>query len=173
MKKEKKNEQLKTNTLPLERLREAQIKIRKAIQEDCHSMMQLIHELAVYEKAPQEVTVDFDHFVESGFGENPVWYAFVAEADNKVVGFALYYIRYSTWKGQRMYLEDILVNEPWRGKGIGKLLFDQLLEEAKEKNLKGMVWQVLEWNEPAINFYKKYKEVIFDNEWVNCSLPIK
>ena len=173
MKKEKKNEQLKTNTLPLERLREAQIKIRKAIQEDCHSMMQLIHELAVYEKAPQEVTVDFDHFVESGFGENPVWYAFVAEAKNKVVGFALYYIRYSTWKGQRMYLEDILVNEPWRGKGIGKLLFDQLLEEAKEKNLKGMVWQVLEWNEPAINFYKKYKEVIFDNEWVNCSLPIK
>ncbi|HEY9340280.1 MAG TPA: GNAT family N-acetyltransferase [Hanamia sp.] len=173
MKKEKKNEQLKTNTLPLERLREAQIKIRKAIQEDCPSMMQLIHELAVYEKAPQEVTVDFDHFVESGFGENPVWYAFVAEADNKVVGFALYYIRYSTWKGQRMYLEDILVNEPWRGKGIGKLLFDQLLEEAKEKNLKGMVWQVLEWNEPAINFYKKYKEVIFDNEWVNCSLPIK
>ena len=173
MKKEKKNEQLKTNTLPLERLREAQIKIRKAIQEDCPSMMQLIHELAVYEKAPQEVTVDFDHFVESGFGENPVWYAFVAEADNKVVGFALYYIRYSTWKGQRMYLEDILVNEPWRGKGIGKLLFDQLLEEAKEKNLKGMVWQVLEWNEPAINFYKKYKEVIFDNEWVNCSLPNK
>ena len=173
MKKEKKNEQLKTNTLPLERLREAQIKIRKAIQEDCPSMMQLIHELAVYEKAPQEVTVDFDHFVESGFGENPVWYAFVAEADNKVVGFALYYIRYSTWKGQRMYLEDILVNEPWRGKGIGKLLFDQLLEEAKEKKLKGMGWQVLEWNEPAINFYKKYKEVIFDNEWVNCSLPIK
>jgi GNAT superfamily N-acetyltransferase len=173
MKKEKKNEQLKTNTLPPERLREAQIKIRKAIQEDCSSMMQLIHELAVYEKAPQEVTVDFDHFVESGFGENPVWYAFVAEADNKVVGFALYYIRYSTWKGQRMYLEDILVNEPWRGKGIGKLLFDQLLEEAKEKNLKGMVWQVLEWNEPAINFYKKYKGVIFDNEWVNCSLPIK
>ena len=173
MKKEKKNEQLKTNTLPLERLREAQIKIRKAIQEDCPSMMQLIHELAVYEKAPQEVTVDFDHFVESGFGENPVWYAFVAEADNKVVGFALYYIRYSTWKGQRMYLEDILVNEPWRGKGIGKLLFDQLIEEVKEKKLRGMVWQVLEWNEPAINFYKKYKEVIFDNEWVNCSLPIK
>jgi GNAT superfamily N-acetyltransferase len=172
MKKEKKNEQLKTNTLPPERLREAQIKIRKAIQEDCPSMMQLIHELAVYEKAPQEVTVDFDHFVESGFGENPVWYAFVAEADNKVVGFALYYIRYSTWKGQRMYLEDILVNEPWRGKGIGKLLFDQLIEEAKEKKLKGMVWQVLEWNEPAINFYRKYKGVVFDNEWVNCSLPI-
>lgn len=147
-----------------------EIKIRKAIKEDCPSMMELIHELAVYEKAPGEVTVDFDHFIESGFGRNPVWYAFVAETGNKVIGLALYYIRYSTWKGQRMYLEDILVNEPWRGKGIGKLLFDQLIEEAKEKKLSGMMWQVLEWNEPAINFYKKYEEVVFDNEWVNCSL---
>jgi GNAT superfamily N-acetyltransferase len=169
MNKEKKTEQLQ---LTSSSERSGEIVIRKAMREDCTSMMQLIHELAVYEKAPEEVTVDFDHFVESGFGENPVWYAFVAEAKNKVVGFALYYIRYSTWKGQRMYLEDILVNEPWRGKGIGKLLFDQLIEEAKEKKLKGMVWQVLEWNEPAINFYRKYKGVVFDNEWVNCSLPI-
>jgi GNAT superfamily N-acetyltransferase len=169
MNKEKKTEQLQPTSSSE---RSGEIVIRKAMREDCTSMMQLIHELAVYEKAPEEVTVDFDHFVESGFGENPVWYAFVAEARNKVVGFALYYIRYSTWKGQRMYLEDILVNEPWRGKGIGKLLFDQLIEEAKEKKLKGMVWQVLEWNEPAINFYRKYKGVVFDNEWVNCSLPI-
>ena len=135
-------------------------------------MLQLIHELAVYERAPDEVTVDFDHFVDSGFGDNPVWYAFVAEVDNVVVGFALYYIRYSTWKGQRMYLEDILVNEPWRGKGIGKLLFDQLQKEAKEKNFAGMVWQVLEWNDPAINFYKKYEGVSFDNEWINCALEV-
>jgi GNAT superfamily N-acetyltransferase len=170
MRKEKDSRQLQTGSPPLEG---TGISIRKAIRKDCTSMMQLIHELAVYEKAPEEVTVDFDHFVESGFGKNPVWYAFVAEVENKVVGFALYYIRYSTWKGQRMYLEDILVNEPWRGKGIGKLLFDKLIEEAKEKKLSGMVWQVLEWNEPAINFYKKYKEVIFDNEWVNCSLPNK
>ena len=148
------------------------INIRKAIKEDCQSMMQLIHELAVYEKAPQEVTVDFNHFVESGFGEKPVWWAFVAEVENNVVGFALYYIRYSTWKGQRMYLEDILVNEPWRGKGIGKLLFDELIKEAKERKFSGMMWQVLDWNEPAINFYKKYESVNFDNEWVNCSLEI-
>lgn len=147
-----------------------EIKIRKAIKEDCPSIMELIRELAVYEKAPDEVTVDFDHFVESGFGKNPVWWAFVAEVENKIVGFALYYIRYSTWKGQRMYLEDILVNEPWRGQGIGKLLFDQLIEEAKEKQLSGMMWQVLEWNEPAIHFYKKYKDVNFDSEWVNGSL---
>ena len=135
-------------------------------------MLELIHELAVYEKAPDEVTVDFDHFEESGFGENPVWWAFVAEIDGNVEGFALYYIRYSTWKGQRMYLEDFLVNENFRGKGIGKLLFDKLIEEAKEKKFSGMVWQVLEWNEPAINFYKKYEGVVFDNEWVNCSLSL-
>ncbi len=150
-----------------------EIRIRRAVKEDCQSMLQLIYELAVYEKAPNEVTVDFDHFVESGFGKNPVWWAFVAESENKVVGFALYYIRYSTWKGQRMYLEDILVNEPFRGKGIGKLLFDELIKEAKEKKFSGMVWQVLEWNEPAINFYKKYEGVSFDNEWLNCSLHIK
>jgi len=153
---------------------ELQVKtnIRRAEKRDCSPMLELIKELAVYEKAPEEVTVDFDHFVSSGFGENPVWYAFVAEVEQKVVGFALYYIRYSTWKGQRLYLEDILVNEPFRGKGIGKLLFDKLIKEATEKKLNGMVWQVLEWNEPAINFYKKYKGVSFDNEWVNCSLNL-
>jgi len=149
----------------------SEIIIRNARKEDCKAMMQLIHELAEYEKAPDEVTVTFDHFVESGFGEKPVWWAFVAEVDESVVGFALYYIRYSTWKGQRLYLEDILVNEPFRGKGIGKLLFDRLLKEVEEKKFSGMVWQVLDWNEPAINFYKKYAGVSFDNEWVNCSLP--
>lgn len=149
-----------------------EVKIRRAIKEDGEAMMQLVKELALYEKAPQEVTVDFDHFIESGFGEKPVWWAFIAEVDQKVIGFALYYIRYSTWKGQRLYLEDILVTEPFRGKGIGQLLFDRLIEEAKEKKLSAMVWQVLEWNEPAINFYKKYDGVSFDSEWVNCSLSV-
>ena len=147
-----------------------EIKIRKAKKEDCQTMMELIHELAVYEKAPQEVTVDFNHFVESGFGENPVWWAFVAEVDGAVEGFALFYIRYSTWKGKRMYLEDILVSEELRGKGIGKLLFDKIIEEAKERKLNGIVWQVLDWNEPAINFYKKYDGVNFDGSWLNCAI---
>ena len=149
------------------------IKIRRAIKEDCGAMLELIKELAVYENAPDEVTVDFDHFVESGFGKNPVYWAFVAEANGLVVGFALYYIRYSTWKGQRMYLEDLLVTESWRRKGIGEQLFERLLLEAREKKYSGMVWQVLDWNEPAINFYKKYEEVQFDNEWVNCSIKLK
>lgn len=150
-----------------------EIKIRRAVKSDCEAMLLLIKELAVYEKAPDEVTVDFNHFVESGFGEKPVWWAFVAEVENEVVGFALYYIRYSTWKGQRMYLEDILVTEHMRGKGIGKLLFDQLIAEATDQEFSGMMWQVLDWNEPAIHFYKKMKNVKFDGEWLNCSLELK
>lgn len=145
------------------------IHIRRATAEDCPRLLELVNELALYEKAPQEVTVTLQHFIESGFGTNPVWWAFVAEENDLVLGFALYYIRYSTWKGQRMYLEDILVTEQARGKGIGKLLFDQLIVEAKEKKLSGIVWQVLEWNEPAINFYKKYN-ANFDGEWINCSI---
>lgn len=144
--------------------------IRPAEKKDCKRMMELINELALYEKAPGEVTVTFDHFVESGFGANPVWWAYVAELDGKVEGFALYYIRYSTWKGQRLYLEDLLVTEKLRGMGIGKLLFDKLLGICKEKNYSGMVWQVLDWNEPAINFYKKYDGVKIDGGWLNCSI---
>ena len=150
-----------------------EIVIRKAVKDDCKRLMELIHQLAVYEKAPDELTATLEHFEESGFGEKPVWWALVAEADGIVQGFALYYISYSTWKGQRMYLEDFLVNEEVRGHGIGKLLFDKLIEEAKEKKFNGIVWQVLDWNEPAINFYKKYDGVNFDNAWVNCSLEIK
>ena len=146
-----------------------EIKIRKAVRKDCARMMELIQELATYEKAPDEVTVSLSHFEESGFSANPVWWAFVAEVSGVVVGMALYYVRYSTWKGQRMYLEDILVTEEMRGKKIGGLLFDALIEEAKEKKFLGMNWQVLDWNEPAINFYKKYN-ASFDPEWLNCSI---
>jgi len=141
-------------------------KVRKAAIEDCTRMLELVNELAVYERAPQEVTVSPEHFVESGFGANPVWWAFVAEEDGVVNGFALYYIRYSTWKGQKMYLEDIIVTEAARGRGLGKLLMDALIAEAKEKNFPGITWQVLNWNEPALNFYRKYN-VRFDDEWVN------
>jgi GNAT superfamily N-acetyltransferase len=146
-----------------------EIVIRKAVRKDCARMMELIQELATYEKAPDEVTVTLNHFEESGFGANPVWWAFVAEVQGVVIGMALYYVRYSTWKGQRMYLEDILVTEDMRGQKIGSLLFDALIKEAKEKGFNGMNWQVLDWNEPAINFYKKYN-ANFDPEWVNCSI---
>lgn len=147
-----------------------EVKIKRAVKEDCKSMMELVQELAVYEKEPEAVTVTFEHFVESGFGDAPVWRAYVAELDGTVQGFALWYVRYSTWKGQRMYLEDLLVTEKMRGKGIGKLLFDKLIEECKEKKYSGLVWQVLDWNEPAINFYKKYEHVSIDSGWLNCSI---
>lgn len=146
------------------------IKIRRATEEDCRRMMELVHELAVYEKAPDEVTVTFEHFVESGFGEKPVWWAFVAEIEGTVEGFALYYIRYSTWKGRRLYLEDLVVTEKLRGMGAGKMLFDTLIDECKKNNYSGMAWQVLDWNEPAIHFYRKFKNVNIEGNWLNCTL---
>jgi len=148
-----------------------EIKIRRATKEDCPRLLELVQELATYERAPNEVTVTLEHFAESGFGKEPVWWGFVAEVGGVIVGFALYYIRYSTWKGQAMYLEDIIVTDSMRGKGIGKLLFDRLIEEAREKKFNRMIWQVLEWNEPAINFYKKYG-ADFDQGWVNCSIYV-
>jgi GNAT superfamily N-acetyltransferase len=148
------------------------VQIRRAKKEDCPRLLELIRELAVYEKAPDEVTVSLEHFEQSGFGPKPVWWAFVAEDEKGIQGFALYYVRYSTWKGQTLYLEDILVTEAMRGKGIGSLLFESILQEAKEKDFARVSWQVLEWNEPAINFYKKYNALL-DPEWINGAIEIK
>ncbi|WP_118194453.1 GNAT family N-acetyltransferase [Albibacterium indicum] len=146
-----------------------EVQLRKAQKEDCPRLLELVKELAEYEKAPKEVTVSIGEFESAGFGENPVWEAYVAEIGGQVVGMALYYIRYSTWKGRRLYLEDIIVTEKHRGQGLGKLLFDKVLNISKEKGYSGMVWQVLDWNEPAINFYKKYNTTIEDG-WLNASI---
>lgn len=150
---------------------EINLRIRKAEAKDCPRILELVQELADYEKSPQEVTVDLEHFTESGFGSNPVWWGFVAEYEDQIVAFALWYIRFSTWKGQAMYLEDILVTEKMRGRGIGRMLFDRLVDEAREKRLSRICWQVLDWNEPAIRFYKKYN-ASFDGEWINCAISV-
>ncbi|HCA08315.1 GNAT family N-acetyltransferase [Chryseobacterium sp.] len=150
----------------------SEVVIRKAVQEDCAPMLELIRELAEYEKALHEVTLTLDEFIEDGFGTSPVWGAFVAELNNEIVGISLYYDRFSTWKGRRLYLEDLVVTEKMRGKQIGKLLFEATLEYGKSNQYSGMVFQVLNWNEPAINFYKKYSPK-FDNEWLNVSIELK
>ena len=142
------------------------IVIRRAVKEDCVRLMELVNELALYEKAPDEVTVTLPHFIESGFGENPVWWAFVAEVDGRVEGFALYYIRYSTWKGQYVWLEDFVVDTQHRGKGIGHAIFEAIADIAKAHNT-FLKWQVLDWNEPAMRFYDKYP-VQYEKEWITC-----
>lgn len=145
------------------------VNIRNGEKDDLPQVLELIKELAIYEKAPDEVSNTVEMMEEDGFGENPVYGFFVAETNGKIVGISIYYYRYSTWKGKRLYLEDIIVTESMRGKGIGKLLFERTILKAKEENCNGLSFQVLEWNEPAINFYKKYN-VDFDGEWINCSL---
>ncbi|RKR85539.1 L-amino acid N-acyltransferase YncA [Mucilaginibacter gracilis] len=148
-----------------------EVKLRFAKIGDCARLMELVNELAVFEKAPHEVVVSLAEFKEAGFGQQPVWKAFVAEVDDYIVGFALYYTRYSTWKGRRIYLEDLLVTQNMRGKGIGKLLFDAVVKQTKELGYSGMVWQVLDWNQPAIDFYNKYQAGL-EAGWLNASLPI-
>ena len=143
--------------------------LRVAVKEDCPRLLDLVIELAIFEKEPDAVTVTLQEFEEAGFGTKPVWKAFVVEADGNIVGFALYYIRYSTWKGQRLYLEDLVITEAYRGKGLGKLLFDRLIQETRELGFSGMVWQVLDWNEPAIKFYNKYEATI-EGGWLNAAL---
>lgn len=144
------------------------LNIRKAQSTDCEAMLVLINELALYERAPTEVTVQLEHFRDAGFGKDKIWDAFIAEVDDTTVGFALYYTRYSTWKGCRLYLEDFIVTEDFRGKGIGKQLFEKVIQIAKGGNYNGMVWQVLDWNEPALNFYRKYNAEI-EIGWLNAS----
>ena len=143
--------------------------IREARRDDCPRILELVKELALYEKAPDQVTVTLEEMEECGFGEKPVWSSLVAEVDGEIVGIALHYDRYSTWKGRRLYLEDLIVTESMRGSGLGKQLLDELINYAKVNKYNGMVWQVLDWNEPAINFYKKYN-ANFDGEWVNVSI---
>ncbi len=143
--------------------------IRKGTKQDLPSVLGLIHELALFEKAPEQVTNTVNDMEEDGFGKNPVFDFYVAELNNKIVGIAVYFIKYSTWKGKGLYLDDLFVTEKFRGKGIGKKLFDIVIEEAKKINAKQLHWQVLDWNTPAIDFYKKYGASI-DAEWLDCKL---
>lgn len=144
-------------------------KIRTGVKEDLPRVLELIKELAEFERAPDEVINTVERMERDGFGDNPVFGFFVAENENGIVGLALYYWRYSTWKGKRVWLEDIIVTQAERGNGIGKKLFDRMLQFCAEQDSSGMMWQVLDWNEPAIQFYKKYGAAV-KTEWLNCTL---
>ncbi len=148
------------------------VNIRVGTKQDLPSVLELVKELALYERAPHEVTNTVERMEKDGFGPHPIYGLFVAENEKGIVGISIYYWRYSTWKGKRLYLEDIIVTEKERGSGIGKLLFDRTMQHAIDEQCSGMLWQVLDWNEPAINFYKKYYSAKLDGEWINCSLEI-
>lgn len=146
------------------------ITIRRAEQADVKHILRLIKELAEYEKAPEEVVVTEEILLRDGFGPHPLFHCYVAQSDDgKVAGMALYYIKYSTWKGPCVFLEDIIVSQSERGKGIGMLLFEKVKHDAAERGALRMEWQVLDWNEPAIKFYDKYEPEIL-REWLNYRL---
>lgn len=145
------------------------ITIRKGLPGDVPQVLSLIQELALYEKAPHEVTNNEADMLRDGFGPDPVFRLLVAESESGICGIAIYFIKYSTWKGKGVYLDDIVVSEPLRGRGIGRKLFDAVIDDCKSIGAKQLHWQVLDWNEPAIRFYQKYK-ASFDHEWINCKL---
>jgi ribosomal protein S18 acetylase RimI-like enzyme len=147
------------------------ITLRKAETKDVPAILALVKELALFEKAPDAVTNTETMIMRDGFSENPAFRCIVAETNDtgEVVGMALYYWAYSTWKGRYMYLDDLYVKEKMRGSGIGKQLLEAFISDANESGAKMVKWEVLDWNEPAIEFYKSY-DVAFDDEWIHCKL---
>lgn len=147
------------------------ITLRPGKKADLPQVLALIQELAMYEEAGDQVENTVERMAEDGFGENPVYGLFVADhAIKGIVGTAIYYYRYSTWKGKWLYLEDIVVTESQRGQGFGKQLFDEVIKKGLQENCTGMMWQVLDWNTPAIGFYEKYYQPLMESEWLNCKL---
>lgn len=129
--------------------------IRKGTSVDMPSVLELIKELAVFEKEPEAVVVTVNDLICDGFAENPLFHTFVAEVDEQIIGIALYYYRYSTWKGKTIHLEDLIVKENKRGIGAGFALYSEIIAQGKRDNVRRIEWNVLNWNTPAIDFYKK------------------
>lgn len=146
------------------------VKIRNAQKRDMAAVLGLIRELAIFEKAPDAVIVTEKDLMKDGFGKKPLFKAFVAELSKEVVGMALVYTGYSTWKGKLVYLDDLIVKNEHRNKGIGKLLLDEVICYAAKEGARILKWQVLRWNKNAIRFYKRYENIIFDDEWVDCKM---
>jgi len=138
-------------------------KIRQAEKKDLPQILDLIKELAAFEKEPDAVEVDIDILEKEGFGNNPLFTCFVADVEEKIEGMALVYFRFSTWKGRTVHLEDLIVREKMRGTGLGSALYKKVIEFAVEKGVKRTEWVVLDWNKPAVEFYKRSGATVFDN----------
>ena len=143
--------------------------LRHGTPDDVPRILELIRELAIYEHAEHEVETTVAQMLEDGFGAHPVYGSLVAESNGLIVGIAVYYFRYSTWKGKRLWMEDLLVTESYRAQGIGKKLFFRVMEESIAQQCTGMMWQVLDWNKPSIEFYEHHQARL-DGEWINCHL---
>jgi len=143
--------------------------IRRGEQQDMPSVLKLVTELAVFEKEPEAVKINVDDLIDNGFKDNPAFHTFVAEVEGVIVGIALFYNRFSTWDGSSLHLEDLIVTEKYRGKGIGKALYDKVLEFSLQKGIKRVEWVVLDWNTPAIEFYKSTGATMFE-EWNICQI---
>ena len=145
--------------------------VRKGVKKDIPQVLELIKELAEYENALDQVTNSVERLEEDGFGESPVYDLFIAEVDNKIVGMAITFFRYSTWKGKNLYIEDLIVNRDYRRNGIGLEIFNEIKKFAYLSSCVGIALQVLDWNKTGINFYKKLN-MEFDDEWINCYMSI-
>ena len=145
------------------------VTIRKGTFSDLPDVLGLIRELADFEKSLHEVTLSLEDLQQDGFGKHPYYWFLVAQHQSEIIGMSFYFIRYSTWKGRFLFLEDFVVKEAYRNKGIGAMLFEETIRQAQILNVKGMIWQVLDWNQDAIRFYKKYKADI-SSEWYNGKL---
>lgn len=144
--------------------------IRKGIASDMMAVHDLVCELALFEKAPEQVITNPEILVQDGFGDRDNFRVLVAETNDKeIIAIALYYIAYSTWKGRMVFLDDLVVREHYRGKGIGRKLMNALFEVCKEENVKQMRWQVLDWNVDAIQFYESIGAIV-DKEWYTCKM---
>ena len=137
--------------------------IRKGTPEDMPAVLELIKELAAFEKEPEAVVVTADDLLRDGFGSNPLFHTFVAEVEGEIVGMALYYYRYSTWKGKTIHLEDLIVKEKMRGTGIGMALYTEIMKQGKADGVRRIEWNVLDWNQNAIDFYEKSGARILDD----------
>lgn len=137
--------------------------IREGKKEDMAAVLELIKELATFEKEPDAVVVTVEDLERDGFGENPLFYTFIAIIEEQIVGVALYYYRYSTWKGRTIHLEDLIVKEKRRGAGVGYALYKEVIAQGKKDGVRRIEWNVLDWNTPAIDFYKKTGAIVLDD----------